>query len=656
MAIARQMDVKCKPVGREKEETIEGEMEVTQVAPRLLPRIDSPVDLRTLKEEQLPRLAEELREEIIYTVSRNGGHLASSLGVVELTIALHYVFDTPQDKIVWDVGHQAYAHKLLTGRRDRFGTLRQADGISGFLKRAESPYDTFDAGHSSTSISAALGITVARCLKREKAKTIAVIGDGSMTAGLAFEGLNQAGHLDKNLIVILNDNEMSIARNVGALSSYLSRKLTGKTMVRFKKDVERALKPLSGVGENIIHVLKKVEDSFKGFFTPGMLFEALQFKYIGPISGHDLNDLIVTFRNLEHLEGPLLVHVLTKKGKGYKPAEERPDLYHGVGPFDIATGEIRAGSNCPMSYTKVFGNTLMKLASEDKRIVAITAAMPEGTGLNEFAERYPKRFFDVGIAEQHAVTFAAGLAVEGLSPVVAIYSTFLQRAYDQIAHDVCLSQLPVTFALDRGGLVGEDGPTHHGLFDFAYLRHLPNMVVMAPKDENELQHMLYTAVNHPGPAAVRYPRGAGEGVPLDQCLKALPIGKAEVLREGNDILILAVGVTVKAAVNAARLLDESGIQATVVNCRFVKPLDAELIISKAGQCKAVLTVEEHALSGGFGSAVLELLESRGVLGKPLKRMGIPDRFVEHGSQEILRQRYGLTPQAIVDTALSFFAG
>lgn len=652
MAIARNMNLECKALVQDGRE-IGGSDESTAIPSRLLPSIDSPADLRALDQARLPALAQELREEIINTVSKNGGHLASSLGVVELTIALHYVFDTPRDKLVWDVGHQAYAHKILTGRRDRFSTLRQDGGISGFLKRGESPYDTFDAGHSSTSISAALGITTAKCLKREKARTIAVIGDGSMTAGLAFEGLNQAGDLDKNLIVILNDNEMSISKNVGALSSYLSRKLTGKTMVRFKKDLERRLKSLSEVGENIIHVLKKVEDSFKGFFTPGMLFEALKFKYIGPIAGHDLDELITSFRNLEYLEGPVLVHVLTKKGKGYKPAEERPDLYHGVGPFDVETGEIKASPNCPLSYTKVFGSTMVRLASENKKVIAITAAMPEGTGLNDFSAKFPKRFFDVGIAEQHAVTFAAGLASEGLSPVVAIYSTFLQRAFDQIAHDVCLTGLPVTFCLDRGGLVGEDGPTHHGLFDFAYLRHLPNMVIMAPKDENEFQHMLYTAVNHTGPIAVRYPRGFGEGVPLDQCFTALPVGRGEILRAGNDVLILAIGVTVQMSLKAAGLLSEKGIEAAVVNCRFVKPLDEDLILTKSKQCEAVITVEEHALQGGFGSAVLELFESCNMANKPVKRIGIPDRFVEHGSQSCLRERYGLTPEGIAKTAVSF---
>lgn len=652
MGVAPEVDLE-RSITREKVAKVhKGEPGVALPLTKLLPRINSPADLKNLDEAQLPSLAQEIRKEIINTVSQNGGHLASSLGAVELTIALHYVFNTPQDRIIWDVGHQAYAHKLLTGRRDQFRTLRQADGISGFLKRAESPYDTFEAGHSSTSISAALGITTAKCWQKEKARVIAVIGDGSMTAGLAFEGLNQAGDLDKDLIVILNDNEMSISKNVGALSSYLSRKLTGRTMVRFKKDVERKLKSLSGVGENIIHVLKKIEESFKGFFTPGMLFEALKFQYIGPISGHDFGHLIPTLRNLQYLDGPVLVHVLTKKGKGYKPAEERPDLYHGVGPFNIDTGEIISKPNCPMSYTKVFGHTLIRLAAEDKKIVAITAAMPEGTGLNDFAKRFPKRFFDVGIAEQHAVTFAGGLASEGLSPVVAIYSTFLQRAYDQIAHDVCLPNLPVTFALDRGGIVGEDGPTHHGLFDFAYLRHLPNMVVMAPKDENELQHMIYTAIRHPGPAAVRYPRGAGKGTPLDQCLNLLPIGQGEVLREGDDLLILAIGVTISMAVQAAQLLEGSGINATVINCRFVKPLDEELIVSTAQQSKGVLTVEEHVLDGGFGSAVLELFERRNILGKPFRRIGIPDRFVEHGSQKILRQRYGLTAESIAKVGSS----
>ncbi|MDA8165776.1 MAG: 1-deoxy-D-xylulose-5-phosphate synthase, partial [Desulfobacteraceae bacterium] len=518
----------------------------------LLAKINSPSDLRLLAETDLPALAEEIRQEIIRTVSCTGGHLAPCLGVVELTIALHYVFDTPDDKLIWDVGHQCYAHKLITGRRDRFHTLRQHQGISGFPKRDESPYDVFDTGHSSTSISAGLGIATAKDLKGDPDKVIAVIGDGSMTGGMAFEALNQAGHLGKNLIVILNDNEMSISPNVGALSSFLSRKLTGRTMVRVKREMESFLKSFANVGENILTVLKKGEDSLKGFFTPGMLFEALKFEYIGPIPGHQLETLVETLRNVKEFgQGPTLIHVLTTKGKGYPPAERKPDDFHGVGPFDIATGIPRPAPPGPVSYTRTFGDTLIHLAEKDPRIAAITAAMPAGTGLARFARRFPDRFFDVGIAEQHAVTYAAGLATEGMLPVVAIYSTFLQRSLDQIIHDVCLPNLPVTFAIDRAGLVGDDGPTHHGAFDLCFFRFIPNMVLMAPKDECELQHMLHTAIYHPGPAAVRYPRGAGQGVELADHLEKLPLGKGELLREGKDVLLLPVGNRVYPALEAA---------------------------------------------------------------------------------------------------------
>ena len=481
----------------------------------LLDTINSPEDLKRIHRSDLDRLAQEIRQTIIEVVAKNGGHLAPSLGAVELAIAIHYVFDAPKDKIIWDVGHQSYAHKLLTGRRDSFATVRQHKGLSGFTRMSESPYDAFTTGHSSTSISAALGITTAKQIKKERAKVIAVIGDGSMTAGLAYEGLNQAGdtHKDKDLIVILNDNDMSISRNVGALSSFLSRTFSAKRLQDMRREFGDFLKSLPGIGDDMYQLAKRSEDSFKAFVTPGMLFEAFNFDYFGPINGHKLNHLINILQNIKILNEPILLHVITKKGKGYAPAEDNPVHFHGCGQFEVATGECVPALDAPPSYTKVFGDTMMELARHDERIVAVTAAMPEGTGLAEFAETFPQRFFDVGIAEQHGVTFAAGLASEGLRPVVAIYSTFLQRAYDQILHDVCIESLPVIFALDRGGIVGEDGATHHGLFDLSYLRSLPNMIVMSPKDENELRRMMMTAVRHQGPIALRYPRGNGVGVP-----------------------------------------------------------------------------------------------------------------------------------------------
>ncbi|MBI4794967.1 MAG: 1-deoxy-D-xylulose-5-phosphate synthase [Deltaproteobacteria bacterium] len=618
---------------------------------RLLDTIKSPQDLKKLSPELLAPLAQEVREVIISTVSHTGGHLAPSLGTVELTIALHYVFDSPRDKIIWDVGHQAYTHKILTGRLDRFHTLRQYQGLSGFPKRSESPHDAFDTGHSSTSISAGLGMASARCLKRETGRVIAVIGDGSMTAGLAFEGLNNAGDLNKNLIVILNDNGMSIAQNVGALSSFFSRKLTGRTMVFLKRQVEHLIGSFPGIGEDLLLWAKKSEESLKAFFTPGMLFEALKFNYLGPVKGHRLDHLIETFNNIQNLKGPILVHVLTTKGKGYEPAETDPTGFHGLGRFDPDTGIATKSVSEVPSYTEVFGDTMVRLARENKKIVAITAAMPDGTGLVDFRNQFKERFFDVGICEQHAVTFAAGLAVEGLRPVAAIYSTFLQRAYDQVLHDVCLQNLPVVFALDRGGIVGDDGETHQGLFDLSYLRHLPNLVVMAPKDEDELRHMLYTAVEHPGPVAVRYPRGQGVGVHFTSTLRKIPIGKAEVLEEGEDLLILALGASVHHALDAARQLEEKGFKATVVNARFVKPLDEQLILTLAAKCGRVLTVEENVAQGGFGSAVLELLSDRGLSGIPVKRLAVPDQFMEHGKPDILRKKYGLDAAGILKGAL-----
>ncbi len=625
-------------------------------ANNILGKINSPVDLRNLPVDLLPQLAKEIRKEIIETVSQTGGHLAPSLGVVELTLAIHYVFNTPHDKLIWDVGHQCYAHKLLTGRRDQFKTIRQYKGISGFPKRAESPYDTFDTGHSSTSISAGLGAICAKQLNNETQKVISVIGDGSMTGGMAFEALNQAGHLGKNLIVILNDNEMSISPNVGALSSFLSRKMTGPRVAKLKKDMELFLKSFANVGENILQVLKKSEISFKSFFTPGMLFEALKFDYIGPIPGHDLDDLIDTLKNVNDFSNgrPTLVHVLTTKGKGYAPAEKSPYDYHGVGPFEITTGKakmVKPTKPAPPSYTSVFGQTLENIAAQNPKVVAISAAMPAGTGLTNFATNFPDRFFDVGIAEQHAVTFAAGLATEGILPVVAIYSTFMQRAFDQIIHDVCLSNLPVTFMLDRAGLVGDDGPTHHGVFDLSYLRMIPNMVLMAPKDENELRHMLHTAINYPGPAAVRYPRGKGEGATFDEDLENLPIGKGELLREGGDIVLIPIGNRVYSALEAAEGLHKLGISAAVLNPRFVKPLDKELISHWAEKTGRVITIEENVASGGFGSAVQEMLNSVTAARIKVKIMGLPDYFIEQGTQDVLRKITQIDPPSIIQAGL-----
>ncbi len=613
-------------------------------------KINSPVDLKRLLRSDLPLLAAEIRKIIVNVVSKNGGHLASSLGVVELAIAIHYVFDAPNDKIIWDVGHQSYAHKLLTGRREQFHTLRKYNGICGFTRMSESPYDAFTTGHSSTSISAGLGIACAKRLKNENRKVIAIIGDGSMTAGLAYEGLNQAGDIRKeDLIVILNDNDMSIAHNVGALSSFLSRTLSAKYLQDWRKELGEFLKSLPKFGDDIYQLAKRTEESFKAFVTPGMLFEAFNFEYFGPINGHKLNHLIDILNNIKNLNEPVLLHVTTKKGKGYLPAEKNPAYFHGVGCFEVKTGNSVKKSSIP-SYTQVFGETMVKLAKEDKRIIAVTAAMPEGTGLLKFAEIYPDRFFDVGIAEQHGVTFAAGLATEGFKPVVAIYSTFLQRAYDQILHDVCIESLPVVFALDRGGIVGEDGSTHHGLFDFSYLRNLPNMIVMAPKDENELCKMLATALNHEGPIAVRYPRGTGTGVKLEENIIPIPIGKGEVLTNGDDILILAIGRSVIDALSAQKMLLEHGVAATVVNCRFVKPLDVDLIGSLARKIPRIITVEENMRQGGFGSAVLECLSDEGITGFCLERIGIPDTFVEHGPQNLLRSKYGIDAPAIVSAA------
>ncbi len=618
----------------------------------ILARLQSPAELKELSPAELETLAGELRSTIIETVARTGGHLASSLGVVELTIALHRVLDTPRDKIVWDVGHQAYAHKLLTGRLERFHTLRQLDGISGFPKRQESPYDCFDVGHSSTSISAALGMAAARDAVGGSEKVVAVIGDGSLTAGLAFEGLNQAGHLKKDLVVILNDNEMSISPNVGAISSFLNRKMTSDFFIRFRRETEHLLGTVPRFGKDLINLARRAEESVKGFLTPGMLFEAFGFDYVGPIDGHHLDDLIETLANVTRLKGPRLVHVVTKKGKGFSAAENSPSVFHGVGPFDPESGAVRSSKGGPASFTAVFGQTLVELAERDSRLVAITAAMPDGTGLSSFAARFPGRFFDVGIAEQHAVTFAAGLACQGLRPVVALYSTFLQRAYDNVLHDVCLQNLPVTFAMDRGGLVGADGPTHHGVFDLSYLRHIPNLTFAVPRDERQLQRLMVTALRAAGPFAYRYPRGNGLGLELTGDPQPLPVGRGEKLRPGRDGVIFALGTMVAPALLAAETLAREGLELAVVDPCFVKPLDDRLLLAEAQQTGKVVTIEENVLQGGFGSAVLELLGDAG-LALPTLRLGLPDRFVEQGSQAELHARYGLDATGIAAAVRAF---
>jgi 1-deoxy-D-xylulose-5-phosphate synthase len=620
---------------------------------RLLSTIHSPEDLKKVPKEKLPEVAAEIREMIVRGVARNGGHLASSLGVVELTLALHYVFSSPRDRVVWDVGHQAYAHKILTGRRNVFPTLRTYGGISGFPRIAESPCDAFGTGHSGTSISAALGLAVARDLNRENHKVIAVIGDGSLSSGLALEGLNQAGHQKRDLIVILNDNEWSISQNVGALSGYLNRMMTGKFYTSFRKRVEAILKSMPH-GKMLARIGKRAEELTKGFIVPGLLFEELGFTYVGPISGHNLDDLVGTFLNLGNLEGPILVHVVTSKGKGYAPAEDNPERFHGVGAFDPVTGN-GAGKETLPTYTDVFESAILGIGRENPNVVAITAAMCGGTGLVKFREAFPDRFFDVGIAEAHAVTFAAGLAREGKIPVVAVYSTFLQRAYDQIVHDVCLQNLPVVFAVDRSGIVGADGATHQGLFDLTYLRHIPNMSLMAPRDEAELVRMLRTAVYAGRPAAIRYPRGTTAGVPISADPEPVPWGRGELLADGKDILILAIGATVATSLFAAEELRKRGISAAVVDARFVKPMDAGLIVPLVQRVGRVLTVEENVLAGGFGSAVLEMLEEHDVRPQGFHRIGVRDTFVEHGSQAELREAYGLSDDSVIAEAARLFA-
>ena len=620
---------------------------------QILEQIENPGQLKRLSIPQLERLAMELRALMIETVSQTGGHLAPSLGTVDLTLALYSVFDAAKDTVVWDVGHQAYAHKILTGRRDQFGTLRQKGGITGFPKRAESSYDAFGTGHASTSISAALGMAIARDLNGAHNHVLAVIGDGALTGGEAFEALNHAGDMGKNFIVVLNDNEMSIDRNVGAMSEYLSRIRVAPQYNRAKKDLEGLLKSIPKIGDTVLKTAGYIKEGVRAVLVPGGLFEEMGFNYVGPIDGHNIRLMQEVFTQVAQLEGPVLVHVRTKKGKGYLPAEIEPDKFHGVGPFNAVTGKAAPKAEQPPSYTQVFSEALLALAAENPDILAVTAAMPSGTGLKDFGEQYPTRFFDVGIAEEHAVTLAAGLAAAGKRPVVALYSTFAQRGYDQMVHDVCLQNLPVVFCLDRAGLVGADGPTHHGVFDLSYLRHIPNMTVMAPKDENELRQMLCTALQLSGPAAIRYPRGAGLGVEMDSEFTPLPVGQAEVLTHHGSIALLAVGSMVDNASKAAIELAGEGIETTVVNMRFVKPLDTTLLRSLAGEMDAVVTIEENVLAGGFGSAVAEFFADEEIQ-RPLLRIGIGDEFIEQGTRDELWELCGLQPEQIAEKVKKFW--
>ena len=621
----------------------------------LLKQINDPADLRQLPVTKLQPLADELREYMIETLSKIGGHTGASLGPVELILALHYVFNTPKDRLVFDIGHQAYAHKIITGRRDQFPSIRQYDGLSGFLKRDESDYDVFNAAHAGTSISAAIGIAAARDLKKEEFDVVAFIGDAGLTSGMALEGINQVGHLKKKMIILLNDNEMSIAPNVGALSGYLNRIRGAKPYHELKHELEEWIKAIPAIGEKVLTVGKTVKDALASQLIPGALWEELGLRYMGPINGHDFNAIIHALEEAKKEEGPVLIHALTVKGKGYAPAEQDKAAWHGTSAFEISTGKFIKDAHPAPTYTNVFAQATAELMRQDERIVAITAAMPDGTGLSKVMKEFPDRTFDVAIAEQHGVTFAAGMATEGLKPIAAIYSTFLQRAYDQIFHDVVLMDLDVTFALDRGGVAGADGPTHHGLMDFGYLRHMPGFLVMAPKDENELRHMLKTAVYFDGPASLRYPRGNGLGVAMDEEIRSLEIGKAEILREGSDVAILGIGTQVEYCIKAAEKLALDGIQATVVNARFVKPLDEEVILALARTHGSIVTVEDHYLMTGFGSAVLELLEAHKVSDVRVLRLGFEDKLIEHGPQSLLLAKYGLDADGIHRSTREFMA-
>lgn len=626
----------------------------------ILERIDDPKDLKTLSIEEMTALAAEIRRFLIEKLSVTGGHLAPNLGVVELTIALHHLFDSPRDKIIFDVGHQSYVHKILTGRKHRFDTLRKYKGLSGFIKRAESVHDVWEAGHSSTALSAAMGMAIARDLQGDHYRIVAIVGDGALTGGMALEALNHIGHERKKLMVVLNDNEMSIAPNVGALHNYLSRIRSDRHYLKAKEEVEYLLRKIPAIGGRLAKSAERLKDSLKYLVMNGMLFEELGYRYIGPVDGHDLPLLIDTFRRadqiVDQIKGPVLVHVVTVKGKGYQPAEADSHTWHGLGPYKIESGEVLKTEG-PPTYTDVFGKTLVELAKDDNRIVAVTPAMPKGSGLELFARAYPGRMFDVGIAEQHAATMCAALALSGMKPVFAVYSTFLQRAYDQVLHDICRQNANVVFAIDRAGLVGADGDTHQGLFDIAFLRSMPNMVLMMPKDENELRHMLKTALAYDaGPIAVRYPRAQGVGVPLDAELKPIPIGSWERLRTGRDVAILAVGPMVALALEAAERLERRGIAAEVVNARFLKPLDEAMLMELAERGMEIIAVEEGVRLGGFGSAVLEFLADRELWTTRVRSVAVPDRFVDHGSVPEQRAEVGLTVDHIVETALRAVGG
>lgn len=641
----------------------------------LLQKLSGPADLKNMTSEQLETLAAEIRRFLLKTVAQTGGHLAPNLGVVELTLALHSVFDSPRDQIIWDVGHQSYIHKIITGRLNRFETLRQYNGLSGFPKPEESEHDVFATGHSSTSISAAVGLAKARDILGETNKVVAVIGDGSMTGGMAFEALNHLGHLQTDLIIVLNDNEMSISKNVGALSRYLTRLRLNPRLRKLKYDTRDFIKKIPKIGDATLHYLEKLEASLTFLVIPGMFFEELGIKYLGPIDGHNIAELKLSLQNAHDRKGPVLIHILTTKGKGYELAEKNPQKFHGTGPFLLANGqklpetslyheaipfnEISSLNGCspqdeqslnngqsPLSYTEIFGTTIVDLAWENETIIAITAAMTDGTGLWEFAKTFPERFFDVGIAEEHAVTMAAGLAKKGLRPVVVLYSTFMQRAYDQIVHDVCMQNLPVVFMVDRAGLVGPDGPTHHGAFDFSFLRHIPNLTIMAPGDDYEFRQMINTAFQMKGPVAVRYPKRTALKMREFITYEPIPIGKGEILLQGQNTAIIAVGAMVIPALQAASRLQKSGLNVTVVNGRFIKPLDEELLLNIARTHQQIVTVEENSMAGGFGSAVLEFLTQQGIKGNDFKILGIPDEFITHGSTEVLLKKCGLDVDGI----------
>lgn len=621
---------------------------------KILDGIENPQDLKKLSLKELSQLAREIRALILKVVSTNGGHLSPNLGVVELTLALHYVFDAPQDKIIWDVGHQCYTHKIITGRKKRFSTLRQYEGICGFPCREESEYDVYNTGHASTALSATLGMAVAREKRKDNYHVIAVVGDGSMTGGVAWEALNQIGHLREKLIIVLNYNEMSISQNVGALSKYFSYLVSGRHYLRMKDHAKSILKAIPAVGGPMIKVARAVEEAIKKTFFPGLVFEELGIRYIGPVQGHSLSSLIEVFEEAKVSSGPVLIHCVTQKGRGYRPAQKNPSLYHSVSPFDLQTGEILSQNQRP-TYSSVFGQSLIRIAEKDDKIVAITAAMPEGTGLSSFASRFPDRFYDVGIAEQHAVDFATGLALNGFRPVVAIYSTFLQRAYDQIYHDVCLMDIPVVFVLDRSGIVPADGATHQGINDIIYLRHMPHMIIMAPKDENELQHMLHSAFSLAHPVAIRFPKGKGFGVPLDETFKEIPFAQSELLKEGKDLLI-ALGSMVYPSLAAAQRLEEEGISLAVVNARFAKPLDEEMILRFARPGRRVITAEEGVIAGGFGSAVREILDREGRCEVKFKSIGLPLEIYPLGNVEEIKKKYFLDEEGIFRQILDFYRG